>query len=98
MKILSERKPTTFQLVGKAQIEKTDSPVYCGHYTIDGLKDLISELEKHHKPDEMVSIRAVFVKSFGSYALVVTPDEVAENESDIGIALQGCDHGIDGKS
>jgi hypothetical protein len=94
MNVLSPESKNPYQITGQVELTTDDTPFYCGHYTIDGLRHLLADLTKQYKDDELVVVQAVYRAELKSYMLVVIPD--ARLEEGKGTGLQGCQHGTDG--
>jgi len=94
MKILLPTGQNHNQIVGPVELTPEDVPFYCGHYTIDGFRHLVSGLTKQYKDDEMIVVQAVYREELKSFMLVVIP--YISLEMGKGIGLQGCQHGTDG--
>ena len=79
-------------IVAPIMLEETDKPQYIGHYTIDALDQLVTELKKNYQPHRMLAMKILYNDG---YIMAGNLDDDGEKHS-LHIAMAGCNHGKDG--
>jgi hypothetical protein len=91
MKILTENKTS---IIAPVELESTDEVGYAGHYTVDGLEQLVSKLKKRYEPHRVIALAPVCRGDY--YTLVAILDEGKGIDEPNHLALAGCKCGRDG--